>query len=261
MEKYYKTFENQDSIDKDNNIVLWFFPPKTQNNYQINALTFQNQSFGEILNNENFPDPNFYYLGFIAPSFASKLKENYAKSSLTFFLKSVIEGKKKKNVSLSSNSINPYLNNSFTDKKTTLQNNFNKTSNKKNTWETENDKYPLIKDSEFFFDENSKLLSEIHNNIYRKKHHLLRKKYENIDGGTKKQGQNADHIKKRISMLRNKFFRTYSKEFKESLPENIYLNHLSVSAISSYNWRNQASKDRILRLTPEYPDENYDLSI
>ena len=245
-------------IQKDEKI-LWFYPAKVQNNFQIHSISLEGADFERLANDSNFPDPFHYFIGF------------YSQSSLEDNKKKEKEPSKK----LKSLSFVEYFretgNSSPSPISTRSSRKFHRNSLFKNTIDYEDERneiYRAIKQPQFFFDENKKLIREMNMTILQNKNQIKRKNCPK---------KSAEHLSKSVlfvrefhershkkkqehrSPLERKFYRTFQKGFKDPLepkPE-IYLNQLSVSSIVSHRWRNEASKQRILKMTPEFSDEKY----
>ena len=248
-------------IQKDEK-VLWFYPAKVHNNFQINSISLEGANFERLANDSNFPDPFYYFIGFYSHS---SLEDNKKKE-------------KKPSKKLKSLSFVEYFretrNSSLSPISTRSSNKFHKNSLFKNTVDTEEERteiYKAIKQPQFFFDENNKLIREMNMTIMQNKNQIKRrncpkKSAENLSKSVLfvREFHEISHkkIQEHRSPLERKFHRTFQKGFKDPLepkPE-IYLNQLSVSSIVSHRWRNEASKQRILKMTPEFAEEKYNFS-
>lgn len=120
----------------------------------------------------------------------------------------------------------------------------------------EKPQYDAIKDTNFFFDENKRFVSEINKMIFRKNTHSLRERFEKA-GKSTPSFRKKDGKEKEKSKLEKKFFREFQKELPEypfePTPE-FNVNQLSASVVVSNRFRNDA---RILRMTPECSQQKY----
>ena len=255
--------------NNDNN-YLWFYPPKLAKTAQFNTLNMENDTFENIISNRNLPDPQYYFLGFFCKNIScNNNTERIPKPNNLKFMNSFRNHSKFRRSSLNhdashcNNNENSFIN----SKNTSFMNETSKTQNK-------NAIYVCIKDVEAIFNENSKVIQQIHNTVFQKRHNSIRRQFHQEEESEKTQKnfyfkesyslQNRTNMNKKPSLISKRFFHTFHKDFTEesiSKSQDIYLNQLSVSAITSHRWRNQASRRRILSLTPEFADEKHNFSI
>lgn len=252
--------QNFQEENQNNEKILWFYPAKIQNNFQINSLLLESLDFENIHEDSNFPDPFFYFIGFCdnhqnKNKVHTPVKTIKSVSFIDFF---------RKNKNKGTSSYSPYLKQSNTP----TQNN----SEIQNFIKDKSELYDAIKDTNFFFKENKKFTTEINKTIWQKKYHSIRRNYQNKHKIEITQSdifveeldfEDSQKKKKENSLLEKKIYLTFQKDFRKfsfQHKSDIYLNQLSVSSIVSHRWRNEGSKQRILRMTPEFSDEKYSFS-
>lgn len=242
-----------------NEKILWFYPAKVQNSFHINSISLEGANLERVANDSNFPDPFYYFIGFYSHSSLEDNKRNEKKPSTKLKSLSFVEYFKETR------------NSSFSPISTRSSKKFHRNNLFMENEEERSEIYRAIKEPQFFFDENQKLIREMNMTIMQNKNQIKIKR---------NQKKSSEHLSKSVlfirefhersqqkkkehrSPLERKFYRTFQKGFKDPLepkPE-IYLNQLSVSSIVSHRWRNEASKQRILKMTPQFSDEKYNFS-